>query len=71
MLLLHVLRGLLMLVSSIVGFNFGTIQASSQNIQKSQNKQTDHKNENHSCKTNVHKNSANLKQQHNKISLLA
>lgn len=62
-----------MLVSSIVGFNFGNTQASAQNVQKSQSQQSvqNQNNNLNSCCPKGRKSSPQHKEQPNKLSLLA
>ena len=67
-------KGVIMLVSSIVGFNFGNTQISSQNIQKVQNKPLIHRNNNNNCQTccpKGRKTTTNALPQNHKLSILA
>lgn len=63
-----------MLVSSIVGFNFGNTQASAQNVQNSQNQQSaqsTNNNNTNSCCPKGRKNAPQANEQHNKLSIIA
>lgn len=63
-----------MLVSSIVGFNFGTNQSSTQSVQKSQNQQTvqnNTQNEINTCCPRGRKSTQHTKEHSNKLSILA
>jgi len=63
-----------MLVSSIVGFNFGNTQVSAQNAQKSQNQQSAQQSQNDLNSCNCPKgrnNTPKAQPQNNKLSLMA